>query len=430
MTGGKTFVDSLEASNGILIEGVITVPRPIDTIVRDTVTGNLYASTHATVATYLQLTGQLISQGLAVYVDGTKAAAGDGSLTAPYNTLPAGIAASSAGQVVLVFPGTYTLTADLDLTATTSLIGVGGARRTLLVAGDANFTRVGIFNDCLVQGISIDHSGALGRGYDFRGTRAMLRDCISDVSGTFGDPDYAVAETISSGGNNQIRGLTVKGTYDLVGVTLSGGTANGLNIDGIWFEGFTAPDALALEQAGTVAYLANMVCIENSNVITSCIRVAVSTALYATDCQLGFASGQDIHVLGDLNASGLITLGNGPSEAILLDGAGCFAQLAGVMYTDIGEIAVTNGADHNNFILGPGPSAGSTVANGAATKVVNFSQAFDGKPVTATLGEVDGVIHVLSAVWNGTGGVTVTLSAVTTDVRTIYVSCNSMGYGV
>ena len=63
-------------------------------------------------------------------------------------------------------------------------------------------------------------------------------------------------------------------------------------------------------------------------------------------------------------------------------------------------------------------SGTDTVASGSATKVVAVGAAYDGKPLVVSLNEADGVIHVLHAVWDGSGSFTLTLSAVTTGIRT------------
>lgn len=47
--------DASRLPEGIVIEGSLLIARPIGTIVRDEITGGLYASTNATVATYVQL---------------------------------------------------------------------------------------------------------------------------------------------------------------------------------------------------------------------------------------------------------------------------------------------------------------------------------------------------------------------------------------
>jgi hypothetical protein len=59
-----------------------------------------------------------------------------------------------------------------------------------------------------------------------------------------------------------------------------------------------------------------------------------------------------------------------------------------------------------------------TVANGASTGTASVGAAYDGKPVIATLNEVDGVKTVVAAVV-AAGTLTVTLSAATTDDRTV-----------
>lgn len=52
--------------------------------------------------------------------------------------------------------------------------------------------------------------------------------------------------------------------------------------------------------------------------------------------------------------------------------------------------------------------------------VVAVGAEFDGLPAVATLAEADGAIHVLHAVWDGSGNLTITTSAVVTADRTVY----------
>ncbi len=344
--------------------------------------------------------------------------------------LAVAVAGAVTGDVIFVYPGTYTLTADLDMPADgISLIGVGGAERTLLVAGDANFTQVGMATGSLVQGISIDHSGATGRGFNLTGNGSRLVDCIINVSGAFGDPDHAVTEGAFSTGDHQISGLVISGTFDLSAISLAGGALNGAIISDVRFVNCTAPIGVATELAATTASISDVRCIDSSNAIATGISVIAASTLHATDCQIGSTSAQDIHVLGNFNGSGIIALGSGGSEAILIDGGGAFVQLAGFMHADPSEIAVANGADHNNFILDPGHSNFGPVTSGTWTASVSFGQAWDGKPVSAILGAAEAGVRVDSAVWDGSGNVDVTLSANTTANRKVFVAVHSFGYG-
>jgi hypothetical protein len=59
------------------------------------------------------------------------------------------------------------------------------------------------------------------------------------------------------------------------------------------------------------------------------------------------------------------------------------------------------------------------IISGADNVIVALDASHDGSTVVATLQEADGVITVANAVWDGSGNLTITLSAVTTDIRTV-----------
>lgn len=64
-------------------------------------------------------------------------------------------------------------------------------------------------------------------------------------------------------------------------------------------------------------------------------------------------------------------------------------------------------------------SGTAVVLSGTDNVVVAVGSDFDGKPAVATLAEADGAVAVKTAVWNGSGSLTITLSAVTTGDRTV-----------
>lgn len=64
-------------------------------------------------------------------------------------------------------------------------------------------------------------------------------------------------------------------------------------------------------------------------------------------------------------------------------------------------------------------SGTAVVLNTATTVVVAVGAAYDAKPAMATLKEADGAIVVKSAVWDGSGNLTITLSAAATADRDV-----------
>tara|TARA_R110002110_G_scaffold30588_19_gene108216 strand:- start:1929 stop:2273 length:345 start_codon:yes stop_codon:yes gene_type:complete len=60
------------------------------------------------------------------------------------------------------------------------------------------------------------------------------------------------------------------------------------------------------------------------------------------------------------------------------------------------------------------------VASGTSTIAVAVGAAYDGTPAFATLGEAEAGIAVSSVVWNGSGTLTITTTAVTTADRDVY----------
>lgn len=64
-------------------------------------------------------------------------------------------------------------------------------------------------------------------------------------------------------------------------------------------------------------------------------------------------------------------------------------------------------------------SGTAVVLNTAATVVVAVGAAYDGKPATATLKEADGTLAVQSAVWDGSGNLTITLTGSATGDRDV-----------
>jgi parallel beta-helix repeat protein len=91
-----------------------------------------------------------------LYVDASNAGPADGSETAPYASISAAIAAASAGDTIVVKPGTYQETVVLDKAIT--LASAGGAAATTIVGVTGNATPVQFATSgATVDGFTITH---------------------------------------------------------------------------------------------------------------------------------------------------------------------------------------------------------------------------------------------------------------------------------
>lgn len=123
----------IEDLGGIIIEGDLTEAKPVDTIVRSIADGQLWVSTNAAIATYIQLTNTGAT-GIAGLV--TVAIAGG-----DFSTITEGIAAANSGDVVLVYPGTYP--ENITIPGGVVVVGAVVAQVPVVIAGaDTTGTRV------------------------------------------------------------------------------------------------------------------------------------------------------------------------------------------------------------------------------------------------------------------------------------------------
>ena len=111
----------------------------------------------------------------------------DGSIKAPFTTIQEGITSASSGDIVLVYPGSYTE----HLTITTdSLKIIGyGANQTFLETTVTGGTGIALTDYTTFQGIKFtgDAAGAIIE-LDANETNVFIKDCIFDITGsnTFG----------------------------------------------------------------------------------------------------------------------------------------------------------------------------------------------------------------------------------------------------
>jgi len=146
--------DATRLPQGIVIQGSLLIARPIGTIVRNTADGALYASTNAVVPTYIAVASAstpIIGNVITVATVG-----GD------HTTIAAAIAAAVAGDVILVYPGTYAENNPLTLPAGVSLNCVGRHEVTSMTCNNAGSHGLVAGGENEIIGLQI--TGASGAG--------------------------------------------------------------------------------------------------------------------------------------------------------------------------------------------------------------------------------------------------------------------------
>jgi M6 family metalloprotease-like protein len=110
--------------------------------------------------------------GDAVFVDQTNSGAQNGSYTNPFRTLPIAIFAADPNDVVIVYPGEYTL--PIELKDQVPVIGMRGAATTSMTAA---VTAIGIGAETVFKGFRLDGGGAIATGLDLFGCDLSVEDC-------------------------------------------------------------------------------------------------------------------------------------------------------------------------------------------------------------------------------------------------------------
>jgi hypothetical protein len=208
--------DASRFPQGIVIQGSLAVARPVGTIVRSTGDGQLYVSTNALVPVYSPLTG-------ADQFPGVLTVAPSGG---DFTTLTAAVAAVIAGQLILVFPGTFVEPAGVAIPANVTVLGLGGAERTVF-SGPA-FAGLTVGASCLVQGVNSSVPAA-ANAFALGGTGSTLRECQATGVGS-------TAGYVAVGSDNVIEDCTIFGTFTAgLSVALTAGLAS-LVVDGLVFD--------------------------------------------------------------------------------------------------------------------------------------------------------------------------------------------------
>lgn len=380
--------------NLLLLVGSLLIARPVGTLVRDSITLDVYISTNATVATYVKV---IDASGSAVLPAGVITV---GSANADYTTPAAALAVAVSGQTVLVFPGTYVI----DVAGLTVPAGV------------------------TLQGVS--------------------RDDVT-LDGSAAGPNNVVELAAGSA----VADLTVKmkDTVSLRGISVAGATAR---IRNVRVGATTAANAHIGVDVGAVNCEIRGITFYTAMATGLIVQAAGSARVFdfATEGQItGLAGVAFIQVLGTLwiqsatyrvtDSSGMLATVGGTIEAYNIastTGTPAFRAQNGSVLTVIGAQAfqgVTGSAHANEFYMHAceflggtvdiaQASAGSTlparrgtaqIPNGASTVIVPVATiggaAYDGRPVFAMFREVDGTKSAVACTWDGSGNLTITASA-------------------
>lgn len=175
--------------DGIIIQGVLTIARPVGTIIRNIADGELYVSINAAVPAYTKLTNTSggTELGTAVNLIDTSA-----MTITQYSTINAAVSAASAGDVIIVGAGTYT-EPPMDITSI-SLVGIGGPVATIVQATTATSPLFTLGPNSLLQSLTVEGAnGVGGSGIYFKVTadnaqavQVIINDCtvgvLSDAS--------------------------------------------------------------------------------------------------------------------------------------------------------------------------------------------------------------------------------------------------------
>lgn len=175
--------------DGIIIQGALTIARPVGTIIRNTADGELYASTDAAMPAYTKLTNTSggTELGIAVNLIDTSA-----MTITQYGTINAAVSAASAGDVIIVGAGTYT-EPPMDITGI-SVVGVGGPAAAIVQATTATSPLFALGPNSLLQSLTVEGAnGVGGSGVYFKVTadnaqavQVIVNDCtvgvLSDAS--------------------------------------------------------------------------------------------------------------------------------------------------------------------------------------------------------------------------------------------------------
>lgn len=340
-----------------------------------------------------------------------------------YTTVEAALAVAVSGQMVLVYPGTYTVPeAGYGVPAGVVLQGVS---RDLVVfdatAGAASTGAV------LLQG----NGAALGGVHiQVENTAAGPTPYFACIAGAFTGLEISSIRVSGSGAFDN-AGIDVLGTVTIQDVELATSMTYGITLKWTDFAGSAVARVSSLRTADGIT-------------VTQLVATGSSggCTLWLSDVQANLAGG------------GLLSTGGGPNQFAYLNGItapgasigltaavnpghdptlSCFSVEAGALSTTANQACnLTIDGSYFTSVSIPSASASSVLPDRSGTAVilsgasaVNVAAAtvggagYDGKPAFFSLNETDGVLYPLRATWNGSGQLTLTLSGATTADRTV-----------
>lgn len=158
------------AEQGLVISGSLVVARPVNTLIYNG--GELFISTDASSPAYTQITntGGLVSTGI-VLANGTT------GVQTFFATIADALAASAAGDEVLIYPGTYNEAVDFTLApATVRVSGIGSPNSVVIAGPDATSPRVVAKTGCSIRGLRIQGPSGANDAVDLSGINGALHN--------------------------------------------------------------------------------------------------------------------------------------------------------------------------------------------------------------------------------------------------------------
>lgn len=117
--------------------------------------------------------GPTLYQGNVAIVDSVYGNDSTGSMSgSPYKTIEQALSHISSGQTMYILPGTYSLTRSLQLPDGISIHGMS-AQTTIIEMVDVSSTMITMGENCLIEGLSLKHSGNDIRCILFNGTSSQ-----------------------------------------------------------------------------------------------------------------------------------------------------------------------------------------------------------------------------------------------------------------
>lgn len=339
-----------------------------------------------------------------------------GTSGADYTAIETALAAAAAGQTVWVFPGTYvipaaglsvpagvtlqgvsrdevvltsvannpanaiTLAAGSGLTNIELLMGDVAGRVGVLMSGDGSITtnvRVGAATAAnTATGIRVTGSNCEAAGVMFYTALATLINVVGAGGGVGSLYAHDIATAGEIAGRAASYLIEVTGTMRLQSAVLRATNAEGIRADGTSFSG--------------------------------------TLDAWDTQVSVGGTNGVNVDVGATVSLFGCVT----PQT---LTGAGSGSPFYGIYGSRFGTVSIPAGAGASSVL--PSRSGTAVVLNLGTSIVVPVATiggaAYDGKPVLATLKEANAAVAVANCTWDGSGNLTINLTAAATADRDV-----------